>query len=161
METHRRLPIQARRPVVNYLQLPEEVLHIIDLFLRKPHPTAVMMAELSFERNRYLVFERDGECHTEEVYNVHGPQRLSLKPGEWYANVFNYNRPFGECEETHEIAEMRLRDLEKQFRRDQRIARQVEEFRGLLPVSLIEFTLHVPLAQRAQFVDSMCSPPAI
>jgi hypothetical protein len=135
-------------------------LHIIDLFLRKPHPTAVMIAELSFKRERYLVFE-GGECHTEEAYVVHGPQRLSLKSGEWYANVFNYNRPFGECRKTHKIAKMRLRDLEKQFQRDQRIARHVEEFRGLLPVSLIEFTLHVPLAQRAQFVDSMCSPPAI
>ena len=161
METHRRLPIQARRPVVNYLQLPEEVMHIIDLFLRKPHPTAVLIAELTFVRNRYLVFEREGECCTEEEYVVHGPQGLRLNPEEWYFNDFHYNRPFGECEETQEIAEMRLRDLEEQFRRDQRIARQVEEFRGLLPVSLIEFTLHVPLAQRAQFVDSMCSPPAI
>ena len=53
METHRRLPIQARRPVVNYLQLPEEVLHIIDLFLRKPHPTAVMIANLTFRREFY------------------------------------------------------------------------------------------------------------
>ena len=161
METHLRLPIQARRPVVNYLQLPEEVLHIIDLFLRKPHPTAVMMAELSFERGHYLVFE-GGECHTEEgPYVVHGPQRLSLKSGEWYSSFFNYNRPFGECGKTHKIADMRLMGLEKHFRRDQMIARQVEEFRGLLPVPIIEFALHLPMDQFEQFVVYMCSPPAI
>ena len=152
MEPHRRLPIQARRPVVNYLQLPDEVLHIIDLFLRKPHPTAVMIAEMSFIRLKTLVGD-EIEC-----YIVEGPQRLSLNSGEFYAIVFHYEHPFGECEDTHQIAEQRLRDLEKQFKRDQRIARHVEEFRGMLPISLIEFVLHVPLAQRAQFVDSMCIP---
>ena len=145
METHRRLPIQARRPVVNYLQLPGEVLHIIDLFLRKPHPTAVMMAELRFLRCKTLVY-KGGECYNEEgPYIVSGPQRLSLKSGDFYAIVFHYNQPVGECAETYEIAEMRLRALEDQFRRDRRFARYVEEFRGLLPVSLIEFSLHAAL----------------
>ena len=142
METQRRLPIQARRPVVNYLpKLPDEVLHIIDLFLWKPHPTAVMIAETSFRRMK----DRTGE---EVYYEVHGPL-MSIRGGRGNVINFSYYDPLGECEETREIAERRLRDLEDQFGRDQRIARHAEEFRGMLPDSLIEFVLHVALATRA------------
>ena len=148
METQRRLPIQARRPVVNYLpKLPDEALHIIDLFLRKPHPTAVMIAETSFRR-----FVTSGE---ETLYLVHGPL---MRFRNCNAICLRYYEPFGECEDTRRAARARLRDLEDQFVRDQRIARHVEEFREMLPVSLIEFILHVPLDQRAQFVDSLCIP---
>ena len=111
METHRRLPIQARRPVVNYLQLPEEVLHIIDLFLRKPHPTAVLIAAISFMR-------------------LNGPleEGLCLVYGRTVTfmgcNVipFNYVMPFGECPKTQKIAKKRLRDIRKHFLHDRRVA---------------------------------------
>ena len=150
METQRRLPIQARRPVVKYLpKLPDEALHIIDLFLRKPHPTAVMIAETSFRR-------LNGVNGKETVYIVHGP--LMRFGGGCNAIVFRYYELNGECYSTRQIARRRIRDIADQFYRDQRIAELVEEFRGMLPVSLIEFVLHVPLAQRAQFVDSLCIP---
>ena len=112
METHRRLPIQARRPVVNYLQLPDEVLHIIDLFLRKPHPTAVMIAAISFRR-------LEGPLAEEGMYLVYG---RTMKFRGCNAINFNYIMPFGECPRTQKIAKKRLRDLRKHFLRDRRVA---------------------------------------
>ena len=111
METHRRLPIQARRPVVNYLQLPEEVLHIIDLFLRKPHPTAVMIANLTFRRE----FWEDGveigyfvENLPVMRYNTEGYN--SFSPLKYWED--------GESVETGEAERLRLRRLQENFLRE-------------------------------------------
>ena len=112
MEMHRRLPIQARRPVVNYLQLPEEVLHIIDLFLRKPHPTAVMIADLTFRRDfwedgveiGYFVGNLPAMRYNREGYN-------SFSPLKYFED--------GECVETGGAARVRLRRLKENFLREQ------------------------------------------
>ena len=111
METHRRLPIQARRPVVNYLQLPVEVLHIIDLFLRKPHPTAVMIAAICFRRLGGPLVE--GMCL------VYG---RTMKFRGCNAIPFNYTMPFGECLTTLISATKRLERLKMNFLRDKRVA---------------------------------------
>ena len=134
METHRRLPIQARRPVVNYLQLPEEVLHIIDLFLRKPHPTAVLIAAISFER-------------------LSGPLEgyLCLVYGRTVTfmgcNVipFNYVMPFGECPRTIVPATERLERLKNNFLRDKRVARLAPSLAGIIQDSAIEPCVHLYL----------------
>ena len=76
---------------------------------------------------------------------MHGPQRLSLKSGEFYAICFQYNRPFGECRETHKIAKPRLRNLKDQFRRDQKVARWAPSLAGILQDSAIEPSIHLYL----------------
>ena len=112
METQRRLPIQARRPVVNYLpKLPDEALHIIDLFLRKPHPTAVMIAELTFRRDfyedgieiGYFVENLPAMRYTRKGY-------LSFSPLKYFED--------GECVETGIVERVRLRRLKENFLRE-------------------------------------------
>ena len=133
METHRRLPIQARRPVVNYLQLPDEVLHIIDLFLRKPHPTAVMIAALSFRRLK----DSSGRKPT---YLVHGGL-MNFRGCN--AIAFHYVMPFGECPRTYDLAIERLERLQRNFLRDQRVARLAPSLAGILQDSAVEPSIHL------------------
>ena len=133
METQRRLPIQARRPVVNYLQLPEEVLHIIDLFLRKPHPTAVMIAAISFRR-------LEGPLVEEGMYLVYG---RTMKFRGCNAIPFNYIMEFGECPRTCVPETERLERLKGHFLRDQRVARLAPSLAGILQDSAIEPSIHL------------------
>ena len=43
-------------PILKYLPLPEDARRIVIQFLRKPHPTAVLIKQLTFER-----FPNDGD----------------------------------------------------------------------------------------------------
>ena len=133
METHRRLPIQARRPVVNYLQLPEEVLHIIDLFLRKPHPTAVMIAALSFRRLK-------NSYGRKPTYLVHGPL-MNFRGCN--AIAYHYVMPFGDCPDTFVAAIERRERLKMNFLRDQKVARWAPSLAGILQHSAIEPFIHL------------------
>ena len=133
METHRRLPIQARRPVVNYLQLPEEVLHIIDLFLRKPHPTAVMIAAISFRRLQ-------GPQAEEGMYLVYG---RTMKFRGCNAIPFNYIMEFGECPRTCVPEAERLKRLQMNFLRDKSVARMAPSLAGIVEDSAIEPCIHL------------------
>ena len=107
------MPSQARRPVVNYLpKLPDEALHIIDLFLRKPHPTAVMIAKLTFRRTFY----EDGIEIGYFVENL--PAMRYNRKGYDSFSPLKYFESDGECVETGGAARVRLRRLKENFLRE-------------------------------------------
>ena len=86
-------------------------MHIIDLFLRKPHPTAVMIAELSFRRDfwedgveiGYFVGNLPAMRYNREGYN-------SFSPLKYFED--------GESVETGEAERVRLRRLQENFLRE-------------------------------------------
>ena len=126
------MPIQARRPVVNYLQLPDEVLHIIDLFLRKPHPTAVMIAAIFFRRLK-------GPIVDEGMYLVYG---RTMRFRGCNAIPFNYTLPNGECPRTYEPAIERLERLKGHFLRDKKVAELAPMVARFVQDSAIEPCIH-------------------
>jgi hypothetical protein len=108
-----RLPIQARRPVVRYLPLPEAVLNILDEFLLRPHPTATLLSNVVFERGNLVRLDKS------EI-----PEMWIYKRYETYEEdgdvdfILVYDEITGESEATVEIEAVRHRRLRTMFRNE-------------------------------------------
>ena len=113
-------------PILNNLNLPETCIKLIKQFLWEPHPTAVLIKELTFETQLVLWEDPDVEdiryhwvvfgpnlrgCTEDDWYEHHRirrrtpPMFVTLDPDEF--RCFPYDMSGGECSRTNTFAFIR------------------------------------------------------
>jgi hypothetical protein len=76
-------------PILNELHLPETCLRLIKQFLWEPHPTAVLIKGLTFERG-FVEWEDPNDAEIRAVFSVFGPHVRRLMVDSWYTHRFTH-----------------------------------------------------------------------
>ena len=82
-------------PILNELQLPETCIKLISQFAREPHPTALLMRSMQFQRLR-AGYNQNLGCHYPACLNVRGSLKRGFNPFKLDFMKFEYDRLTGE-----------------------------------------------------------------
>ena len=82
-------------PILNELRLPETCIKLITQFAREPHPTALLMRSMQFQRFR-AGYNQNLGCHFPACLRVRGSMRRGFDSFKLDYMTFEYDGLTGE-----------------------------------------------------------------